>query len=132
MLSFVFASRCCNQGSKGPKGDTGPKGDKDDAGLSGLGGLSDTGFTMQRNINMARNKIIKLPDPTRPTEPKTRRYVEINFNRGLTADGFTMRDQISMGGHEIVDLASSPSTGTAAVSKNYADTRYVLQNTTLT
>ena len=83
---------------------------------------------MKGNINMARNKNINLPDPARPTEPTTRRYVEANSNRGLTADGFTMRDHISMGGHEIIDVATNSSTGTAAVSKNYADTRYVLQN----
>ena len=59
---------------------------------------------------MVRNKIINLPDPTRSTEQVTKRYVEANFNRGLTADGFTMRDHISMGGHEIVDLATNPST----------------------
>ena len=51
---------------------------------------------MQGNINMANHKIINLPDPTRPTEPVTKRYVEANFNRGITADGFTM--YISMGG----------------------------------
>ena len=36
-----------------------------------------------------------------------------------------MRDHINMSGHEIVDLAPTPSTGTAAVSKNYTDGRYV-------
>ena len=71
---------------------------------------------------MARHKIINLPDlPSQ--QPK--KYVEVHFNRGLTADGFTMRDHISKGGHEIVDLAPNPSTDTAAVSRDYADGRYV-------
>ena len=119
------------QGTKGDKGDTGrqgsqgpqrPKGDKGDSNSSGR--LSNSGFTMQGNMNMAKHRIINLPDPTRPTEPVTKRYVKANFNRGVTADGFTMRDHISMGGHEIVNLAPNPSAGTAAVSKNYTDRRY--------
>ena len=80
-------------------------------------------FTMQGNINMAQHKIINLPNPTRPIEPVTEKYVEANFNNGLTAYGFTLRNHISMGGHEIVDLAPTPSTTT--VSKNYTDGRYV-------
>ena len=74
---------------------------------------------------MAKHKIINLPDPTRSTEPVTKKYVQANFKRGLTADGFTMRDHVSMGGHKIVDLAPTPSTGTVAVPKNYTDGRYV-------
>ena len=71
---------------------------------------------------MARHKIINLPDlPSQ--QPK--KYVEVHFIRRLTADGFTMQDHISKGGHEIVDLAPNPSTDTAAVSRDYADGRYV-------
>ena len=80
---------------------------------------------MQDNINMARNKIINFADSTRPTEPVTKKYVEANFNKSLTADGFTMRDDISMGGHEIVGLAPTPSTVPSCSSRDYADTRYV-------
>ena len=97
-------------------------GDKGDAGSPGLGGLSNTGFTMRSDINMARHKIINQPNlPSQ--QPK--KYVEVHFNRGLTADGLPMRDHITKGGHEIVDLAPSPSTDTAAVSRDYADGRYV-------
>ena len=76
---------------------------------------------------MAKHKIINLPDQTRPTEPVTKKYVQANFNKGLTADSFTMRDHISMGGYEIVDLAPTPSTETAAVSKNHTNGRYMFK-----
>ena len=82
-----------SQGPKGDKGDTGSKGDKGDP---GSGGLSDTGFTMQGDINMNTNKITGLGDPTTNSEPVTKQYGDSAY---LTDGGFVMSDNIGMGGH---------------------------------
>ena len=104
------------QGPRGPKGNQGPKGDP------GPGGLSDTGFTMQGNINMNNNKITNLPDPTLANDPITKQYANRVY---LTDGGFTMQDNIGMNNHEVLGLNPVPSDGTAAVSKSYTDTMYV-------
>ena len=103
-------------------GDTGATGAKGDKGDPGSGGLSSSDFTMQGVINMNSNKVINLPDPQRDNEPVTKRYADTNY---LTDSGFVMSDSISMNNHEIIGLNPTPSTGTAAVSKNYADGRYI-------
>lgn len=72
---------------------------------------------------MSDNKITNLPDPSSGTEPVTKKYADRVY-RGLTDAGFVMKDNIGMGGHEIVRLNPVPSTAFAAVSKDYADTRY--------
>ena len=54
----------------------------------GDGGLSDSGFTMQGDINMDGHKIINIPDPSTDTEPVSKKYGDTNY-RGLTAHGFT-------------------------------------------
>ena len=119
-------------GSQGPKGDTGsqgPKGDKGDTGNqgpSGSGGLSDTGFTMQGNINMNNNKITNLPDPTLANDPITKQYATRVY---LTDSGFTMQDNIGMNNHEILGLNPVHSDDTAAVSQNYTDTTYIKKGT---
>ena len=100
-----------SQGPKGDKGDTGPKGD------SGSGGLSDTGFTMQGDINMNSNKIINLPDPQRDTEPVTKQYGVRTY---LINAGFTMNDNIGMNGHTVTNLGT-PTNNTDAATKKYVD-----------
>ena len=108
------------QGKQGPKGNTGsrgPKGNKRDS-----GGLSDTGFTMQGDINMNNNKITNLPDPTLANDPVTKQYANRVY---LTDSGFKMQDNIGMNNHEVLGLNSVPSDGTAAVSKSYTDTMYI-------
>ena len=56
-------------GPTGPSGPQGPKGDLGPQGPAGSGGLSNTGFTIQGNIDMSNNKIVNLPDPTTTNEP---------------------------------------------------------------
>ena len=114
------------QGSKGDKGNTGPKGDTGNQRPPGSGRLSDTGFTMQGNINMNNNKITNLPDPTLANDPITKQYANRVY---LTDSGFTMQDNIGMNNHEILGLNSTPSGDTAAVSKSYTDTVYIKKGT---
>ena len=66
-------------GKKGEQGDQGPKGAKGDPGSS-TGGLSDTGFTMQGDVNMNSNRIINLQDPSRTDEPVTKGYAELHYS----------------------------------------------------
>ena len=73
---------------------------------------------------MSNNKIFNLPDPQRDNQPVTEGYADTNY-RGLTDRGFVMKDNIGMGGHEIIGLNPTPSTGSAAVSKTYTENRYV-------
>ena len=118
-----------DQGSRGPKGnkgDTGLQGPKGDKGDPGPGGLSDTGFTMQGNIDAGNNKIVNFPDPTTTNEPITKQYANRVY---LTHGGFTMQDNIGMNNHEVLGLNPVHSDGTAAVSKNYTDTMYIKKNT---
>ena len=106
-----------SQGPKGDKGDTGPKGDKGDKGDSGSGGLSDTGFTMQGNINMNTNKITGLGGPTTNSEPVTKQYGDSTY---LTDGGFVMSDNIGMGGHTVTNLGT-PTNNSDAATKKYVD-----------
>ena len=115
-----------SQGPKGDKGNTGSKGETGNQGPPGSGGLSDTGFTMQGNINMNNNKITNLPDPTLANDPITKQYATKVY---LTDSGFTMQDNIGMNNHEILGLNPVPSDDTSAVSKNYTDTVYVKKGT---
>ena len=117
---------------KGDQGDRGIQGLKGDQGIQGLkgdqgdsGGLSDRGFTMQGNINMDNNKITNLPDPTLANDPITKQYANRVY---LTHSGFTMQDNISMNNHEVLGLNPTPSHGTSAVSKDFADSKYVEKN----
>ena len=102
------------QGPKGDKGDTGPRGDKGDP---GSGGLSDTGFTMQGDINMNTNKITGLGNPATNSEPVTKQYGD---NAYLTDGGFVMNDNIGMGGHTVTNLGT-PTNNTDAATKKYVD-----------
>ena len=106
-----------SQGSKGDKGDTGPQGPKGDKGDSGSGGLSDTGFTMQGDINMNTNKITGLGNPTSNSEPVTKQYGDSAY---LTDGGFVMSDNIGMGGHTVTNLGT-PTNNTDAATKKYVD-----------
>ena len=115
-----------SQGPKGDKGNTGPKGDTGNQGPPGSGGLSDTGFTMQGNIDMNNNKITNLPDPTLANDPITKQYANRVY---LTDGGFTMQDNIGMNNHEVLGLNPTSSNDTAAVSKNYSDTMYIKKGT---
>ena len=69
----------------------------------GGGGLSDSGFTMQGDINMDGHKIINIPDPSTDTEPVSKKYGDTNY-RGLTDHGFTMNRGVGrpliLGGQE--------------------------------
>ena len=106
-----------SQGPKGDKGDTGSQGPKGDKGDPGFGGLSDTGFTMQGDINMNANKITGLGGPTSNSEPITKQYGD---NTYLTDSGFVMADNIGMGGHTVTNLGT-PTNNTDAATKKYVD-----------
>ena len=114
--------------SKGPKGDRGSPGPQGPRGLPGSGGLSDTGFTMQGDINMSNNKITNLPDPTLANDPITKQYANRVY---LTDSGFTMQENIGMNNHEILGLNPVPSDGTSAVPKSYTDTLYIKKGTSI-
>ena len=105
------------KGDKGDKGDTGAQGPKGDKGDSGSGGLSDTGFTMQGDINMNTNKITGLGNPTTNSEPVTKQYGDSAY---LTDGGFVMNDNIGMGGHTVTNLGT-PTNNTDAATKKYVD-----------
>ena len=115
-----------SQGPKGDKGNTGPKGDTGSQGPPGSGGLSDTGFTMQGNIDMGNHKITNLPDPTLANDPITKQYATGVY---LTNSGFTIQDNIGMNNHEILGLNPVPFDDTSAVSKKYTDTVCVKKGT---
>ena len=122
------------QGSKGDKGDTGNQGPKGDTGNQGpkgdpgSGGLSDTGFTMQGDIDMNNNKITNLPEPTLANDPITKQYANRVY---LTDRGFTMQDNIGMNNHEILGLNPVLSDDTSAVPKSYTDTVYIKKGTSI-
>ena len=84
------------QGPKGDKGNTGPKGDTGNQGPPGSGGLSDTGFTMQGNINMDNNKI-------------TNKIILVN---------------IDMNGHRITGLPIIPLTSGEPITKGFVERYY--------
>ena len=116
-----------DQGPKGNQGNTssrGVKGSKGDKGDPGSGGLSDTGFTMQGDINM-NNKILNLVSPRLANDPVTKQYANRVY---LTHSGFTMQDNIGMNNHEILGLNPVPSDGMAAISKDHTECRYVVKD----
>ena len=111
-------------GPRGQKGDTGPRGAKGPKGDSG--GLSDTGFTMQDDIDMHGNKIIGLGTPTTRSEPVTKHYGDSTY---LTNGGFVMRGDIDMGDYKITNLGT-PTNNTDGVNKKYVDDKkYKLDKT---
>ena len=77
---------------------------------------------MQGNIDMNNNKITNLPDPTLANDPITKQYANRVY---LTDGGFTMQDNIGMNNHEVLGLNPNPSSGTAAVSKDFTDSQCV-------
>ena len=109
-------------GAQGPRGLQGSPGAQGPRGPAGSGGLSDTGFTMQGNINMNNNKITNVADPVLANDPITKQYAERVY---LTHSGFTMQDNIRMNNHEVLGLNPTPSHGTSPVSKDFADSQYV-------
>ena len=74
---------------------------------------------------MNNNKITNLPDPTLANDPVTKQYANRVY---LTNGGFTMQDNIGMNNHEVLGLNPVPSDGTAAVSKYYTESRYVVKD----
>ena len=83
------------------------------------------GFTMRGNIDMNNDKITNLPDPTLANEPVTKQYANRVY---LIHGGFTMQDNIGMDNHEVLGLNATPSHGSAAVSKDYTESRYVVKD----
>ena len=77
---------------------------------------------------MSNNKIVNLPDPTTTNEPITKQYANRVY---LTHGGFTMQDNIGMNTHEVLGLNPVPSDGTAAVSKDYTESRYLPKDTNI-
>ena len=106
-----------NQGSRGPKGNKGDTGSQGPKGDKGDPGLSNTGFTMQGDINMNTNKITGLEGPTSNSEPVTKQYGDRTY---LTDGGFVMNDNIGMGGHTVTNLGT-PTNDTDAATKKYVD-----------
>ena len=112
------------QGPQGPEGPQGPKGDKGDRGERGpSGGLSSPGFTMQGDIDMNRNRIFGLGNPTTDSEPITKHYANSMY---LTSGGFVMTDNIGMGGHTVTNLGT-PTNNTDAATKKYVDDKGSLE-----
>ena len=74
---------------------------------------------------MSNNNIVNLPDPTMTNEPITKQYANRVY---LTHGGFTMQDNIGMNNHKVLGLNPVPSHGTAAVSKDYTEPRYVVKD----
>ena len=80
---------------------------------------------MQGNIDMNNNKITNLPDPMLANEPITKQYANRVY---LTHSGFTMQDNIGMDNHKVLGLNPTSSDGTAVVSKDYTESRYVVKD----
>ena len=80
---------------------------------------------MQGNIDMSNNKIVDLPDPTTTNEPISKQYANRVY---LTNGDFTMQDNSGMNNHKVSGLNPVPSDGTAAVSKDYTESRYVVKD----
>ena len=142
-------THCSGGGTKSPKGDTGEQGPKGDTGaqgqkgdtaaqgpkgdigsrgprsLPGSGGLSASGFTMQGNIDMGNNEVENVADPVLANDPVTKQYANHVY---LTHGGFTMQDNIGMNNHEVLGLNPTPSHGSAAVSKDYTESRCVVKD----
>ena len=114
-----------NRGIQGDKGEKRDKGDKGDKGDPGSGGLSATGFTMSGTVDMGNNKIENVADPVLANDPIMKQYANRIY---LTPSGFTMQDNIGMNNHEVLGLNPSPSHGSAAVSKDYRESRYAVKD----
>ena len=71
---------------------------------------------------MGNSKIENVADPVLANDPFTKQYANRVY---LTHSGFTMQDNIGMNNHEVLGLNPTPSHGTAAVSKDFADSQYV-------
>ena len=66
-----------------------------------------------------------MPDPTVANEPVTKHYANRVY---LTRGGFTMQDNIGMDNHEVLGLNPTQSDSSAAVSKDYTESRYVVKD----
>ena len=78
---------------------------------------------MQGDIDMNRNKIFGLGDPTTDSEPITKHYAKSMY---LTSGGFVMTDNIGMGGHTVTNLGT-PTDNTDAATKKYVDDKGSLE-----
>ena len=78
---------------------------------------------MQGDIDMNRNKIFGLGDPTTDSEPITKHYGNSMY---LTSGGFVMNDNIGMGGHTVTNLGT-PTNNTDAATKKYVDDKGSLE-----
>jgi hypothetical protein len=87
------------------------------------GELNSSGFTMNGGINMGKNEILNLPDPSTENSAVSKEWVitEINSRNLLSKSGGTMTGEIDMGGSEIKSLAD-PTTDLSAVPKKWVDT----------
>ena len=72
---------------------------------------------MQGDIDMNRNKIFGLRDPTTDSEPVTKHYAKSMY---LTSGGFVMTNNIGMGGHTVTNLGT-PTNNADAATKKYVD-----------
>ena len=79
---------------------------------------------MRETIDMGNNKIENVADPVLANDPITKQYANRVY---LTHSGFTMQDNIGMNNHEVLGLNPS-SYGSAAVSKDYTKSRYVVKD----
>ena len=78
---------------------------------------------MQGNIDVNRNKITGLGNPTTDSEPVTKQYGNSMY---LTSRGFVMTDNIGMGGHTVTNLGT-PTDNTDAATKKYVDDKGSLE-----
>ena len=78
---------------------------------------------MQGDIDMNRNKIFSLGNPTTDSEPITKHYANSMY---LTSGGFVMTDNIGMGGHTVTNLGT-PTNNTDAATKKYVDDKGSLE-----
>ena len=78
---------------------------------------------MQGDIDMNRNKIFGLGNPTTDSEPVTKHYANSMY---LTSGGFVMTDNIGMGGHTVTNLGT-PTDNTDAATKKYVDDKGSLE-----
>ena len=78
---------------------------------------------MQGDIDMNRNKIFGLGNPTTDSEPITKHYANSMY---LTSGGFVMTDNIGMGGHTVTNLGT-PTDNTDAATKKYVDDKGSLE-----
>ena len=74
---------------------------------------------------MGNNKIENVTDPALANDPITKQCADRVY---LTHSGFTMQDYIGMNNHEVLGLNPTPSHGSAAVSKDYTESWYVVKD----